>query len=315
MNYSMNTNLLRTLALAGLGALALAGLSACQDERTDEPPHQFLPDMDDSPKFKPQTETDFFPDGRAMRPHVAGTVAFGETSRTSWMDGAGNMRDRRADVDADLMKSAKSPSSAAFDSKEFRDTPGLWDGIDPTGTPFAKDEPAYVKTIPAAALQQFRAGRADRGEVYPDDDAAMKAMITRGQERFNIYCSVCHGFKGEGGDPAHLKGGVVGQRWRTPVPSYHDPKYSDKTVKTGMDGYIFNVIRNGVPDADATKPLKMPSYADKVSEIDAWAVVAYVRTLQAAWTETAPAGAAAPKPAAGAPATTNPSGAKPEGAK
>jgi mono/diheme cytochrome c family protein len=311
MNDPSNTNLLRTLALAGLGAIALAGLSGCQDERSDEPPHQFLPDMDDSPKFKPQTETEFFEDGRAMRPHVEGTVAFGESSRTSWIDAAGNLRDRRADIDAELTKVEKSPTGDTFDSREFRDDPELWDGIDPHGTPLAQGEPAYVGTIPASALRHFRMMHADRGEVFPDDTAAMTAMITRGQERFNIYCSVCHGFKGEGGDPAHRTGGIVGRRWRTPVPSYHDPKYSDKSVKTGQDGYIFNVIRHGVPDPDPTKPLKMPSYGDKVSEMDAWAIVSYIRTLQAAWTESTPAGApAGATGSAGATSTSKPEGAK-----
>ena len=138
-------------------------------------------------------------------------------------------------------------------------------------------------------------------------------MINRGQERFNIYCSVCHGFKGEGGDPKNLKGGVVGQRWLSPVPSYHDPKYSDSKVKTGQDGYIFSVIRNGVPDTEG-KPLKMPSYADKVGELDAWAIVAYVRVLQRSWHEPAAGTNSAPasSPAASQPApTTN----TPEGRK
>ncbi len=256
----------RTLAMAGLSAICLAGLAACHGERSDEPPHQFLPDMDDSPKFKPQTETQFFTDGRAMRPHAKGTVAFGDSPR----------------------------ADDASRAKYLRASTEVWDGLDPAGKPLAEGEPAYMKTIPGGALEQFRAIQAERGRVFADDAAAMKAMITRGQERFNIYCSVCHGFKGEGSDPTNFTGGVVGRRWKTPVPNFHDPKYLDKTVKTGLDGYVFSVIRNGVPDADPAKPLKMPSYADKVSEVDAWAIVSYVRTLQAAWTEQTPAPSAAP---------------------
>src|ERR1051326_5782606 len=76
MNTNPNRTPVRLLALAALGALAAISLSTagCRDERSDEPPHQFLPDMDDSPKFKPQTETEFFADGRAMRPAVKGAV-------------------------------------------------------------------------------------------------------------------------------------------------------------------------------------------------------------------------------------------------
>lgn len=278
MNTSHTTKTLRrTLAIAGLGTLLAGGLTACQDQRSDEPPHQFLPDMDDSPKFKPQTETEFFADGRAMRPKVKGAVAFGNSMR---------LDDRSR-------------------SKYRRDSSELWEGTDPTGKPLAEGELAFVARLPSSALDEFRALRAERGQTYGSDSDAMKQMILRGQERFNIYCSVCHGYKGEGGDPAHFEGGVVGRRWRSPVPSYHDPKYSDAKVKTGQDGYIFSVIRNGVPDV-GDKPPKMPSYADKVSEIDAWAIVAYVRTLQAAWHDPMPPPAAPPTPAAIA---------KPEGSK
>ena len=286
MNTHQHTTPLRkTLALAGLGALLACGLAACREERTDDTPHQFLPDMDDSPKFKPQTQTEFFTDGRAMRPAVKGAVAFGDSMRTE-----------------DISR-----------AKYRRDVPEMWDGVDPTGKPLAEGEKSFVAKIPGAALDEFKALRSDRGETFESDAAAMRAMINRGQERFNIYCSVCHGFKGEGGDPKNLKGGVVGQRWLSPVPSYHDPKYSDSKVKTGQDGYIFSVIRNGVPDTEG-KPLKMPSYADKVGELDAWAIVAYVRVLQRSWHEPAAGTNSAPasSPAASQPApTTN----TPEGRK
>jgi mono/diheme cytochrome c family protein len=279
------TTLRRTLAIAGLGAALAGGLAACRNERSDEPPHQFLPDMDDSPKFKPQTETEFFTDGRAMRPGVKGAVAFGNSARP----------EDRSRV------------------KYLRESAELWDGIDPNGKPLAENEPAFVARIPSAAVEEFRAVQLEHGTAFPSEPDAMRAMIQRGQQRFNIYCSVCHGTMGEGGDPSNLVdgkpvGGVVGQRWLTPVPSYHDPKYSDPKLKTGRDGYIFSVIRNGVPDV-GEKPPKMPSYADKVSEIDAWAIVAYIRTLQHAWKE---AGSPAAQTAPSSPATP---AIKPEGSK
>src|SRR5690606_16566103 len=77
------------LAAAGLGA----GLAGCRGDRTDKPPRQFLPDMDDSPKWEPQGGSPFFLDaedvsaeagsvpgaevGRMMRPKPEGAVAFG----------------------------------------------------------------------------------------------------------------------------------------------------------------------------------------------------------------------------------------------
>src|SRR6185503_827376 len=59
------------------GAALVGGLAGCRGERSEKPPRQFLPDMDDSPKMKAQVKTEFFPDHRSMRPKVPGTVAFG----------------------------------------------------------------------------------------------------------------------------------------------------------------------------------------------------------------------------------------------
>lgn len=256
----MNTNTLttragRTLAIAGAALSIAAGLAACRGERSEDNPRQFLPDMDDSPKFKPQTETEFFADGRSMRAPVKGTIAFGPSHHADslW---------RRLE--------AERPAEVAS-------------GIDPAGKPDKEGNPAYVQFIPAAAVDEFIAVEADRtGQpAIEKRDEAFRAQITRGQERFNIYCSVCHGYLGDGK-------GAVGLRWGYPVPSLHDPKYADRAQKTGKDGYIFHTIREGVPDTDPAKPTKMPSYRDKISESDAWAIVAYVRVLQATWKDGGP---------------------------
>lgn len=76
MKLRMSTITKASLAVVGL-ALTAAGVTGCRGERSNDPPRQFLPDMDDSPKNKPQTAATFFADGRAMRPRVPGTVAFG----------------------------------------------------------------------------------------------------------------------------------------------------------------------------------------------------------------------------------------------
>lgn len=257
---------MRTLAAIGLGAAIAAGMSGCHGERNDSPPRQLLPDMDDSPKFKPQTKSEFFADGRTMRPHVPGTVAFGTSSRVD------------------------DPSRADF----RRDSVAFYEGIDAAAKPVKQVDgtmgPVYLAQMPIEALENFIAHQAGKGINYAGDPGqaradAMKAMIMRGKERFNIYCSACHGFKAEGGDPAKGTGGIVGRKWGYPVPSLQDAKYRDRDVFTGRDGYIFHVIRYGVKGANEDTPNKMPSYADKVNERDAWAIVAYVRTLQAAWQE------------------------------
>lgn len=261
----MNTNdsITRVSATAAMLALCLAGaaMTGCRGERSDSPPRQFIPDMDDSPKFRNQSGTQFFADGRSMRPRVPNTVAFGD------------------DTDAASIR------RAAF----LKENPLVYQGFDPATPKTAEGDPAYAPVIPAAAIDQWIAEANLKGGGYKADDAASRsqaitAMIKRGQERFNIYCSACHGYEGDGR-------GLVGVRWMSPVPSFHDPKYKDRSLKTGKDGYVFHTILHGVPDADPTKPLKMPAYSDKIHAPDAWAIVAYMRALQAARTDNATAAA------------------------
>ena len=85
-------------------------------------------------------------------------------------------------------------------------------------------------------------------------------LLKRGQDRFNIYCSPCHDRTGSG------KGIVTGYGL-VPPPSFHDDR-----VLAFADGYIMNVITNGVRT--------MPSYAAQVPPDDRWAIVAYLRALE-----------------------------------
>ncbi len=87
-----------------------------------------------------------------------------------------------------------------------------------------------------------------------------RADIERGQQRFNIYCSPCHGRVGDG------NGQVVRRGFRQP-PSYHIQRLKDAPV-----GHFFDVITNGYGS--------MPSYASRVPPDDRWRVIAYVRALQ-----------------------------------
>lgn len=269
-------------------AAAAAALPGCRGERSDEPPRQFLPDMDDQQKFKPQSETMFFADGRSMRPAVNGTVAFGRSANP-----AAPGRDLLLEADRGFA----------------------------TGT---SGDGKYLDYIPESAIARF-------GDVQKDKQAALTAMMLRGQERFNIYCAACHGYTGEGAVPITQDnpsgaGGMVGRRWASAPPSYHDPKYSDRAVDTGRDGYLFHVVREGVYDVDATtkeRKYRMPAYGHAVNPTDAWAIVSYMRAIQASWTTDVaaiptdkraildrkprppapPAPAPAATPAAGAPAT------------
>lgn len=85
-------------------------------------------------------------------------------------------------------------------------------------------------------------------------------LLSRGRERFDIFCSPCHGRVGDGS-------GMVVQRGLRRPPSYHMGRLRD-----APDGYFFDVVTNGFG--------AMPSYASRISVRDRWAITAYIRVLQ-----------------------------------
>ena len=87
-------------------------------------------------------------------------------------------------------------------------------------------------------------------------------FLERGRDRFQIYCSPCHGALGDGN-------GMTKRYGMGATPSYHDPR-----LRTMADGEIFNTITMG-------KNTMLP-YADKITPEDRWAVVTYIRALQRA---------------------------------
>jgi mono/diheme cytochrome c family protein len=106
-------------------------------------------------------------------------------------------------------------------------------------------------------------GRTEDGQYVDEVPVPVtQALLERGRERFNIFCSVCHGQAGFGQ-------GVImtGDYGYTPAPSYHQ-----STLRDTADGYIYEVITNGVRN--------MPGYAQQVPVADRWAIVAYIRALQ-----------------------------------
>lgn len=72
-----------TLGGCAMIALAVGTVSGCRGDRSDNPPRQFFPDLDDQLKWKPQSKSEFYADGRTMRQPVQHTVAFGRVSLVS----------------------------------------------------------------------------------------------------------------------------------------------------------------------------------------------------------------------------------------
>ena len=96
------------------------------------------------------------------------------------------------------------------------------------------------------------------GDVMPF--AVTREVLQRGQQRYNIYCSPCHSYVGDGE-------GMIVQRGYQRPPSYTDPRLLNAPI-----GHFYNVISRGYG--------RMPDYAAQVAPHDRWAIAAYIRALQ-----------------------------------
>jgi mono/diheme cytochrome c family protein len=95
----------------------------------------------------------------------------------------------------------------------------------------------------------------------PSAPPVTMALLERGRQRFDIYCAPCHGRFGDGN-------GMIVQRGFPRPPSY----YSD-ALRSAPSEHFYDVIGHGYG--------VMFSYADRVEPADRWAIVAYIRSLQA----------------------------------
>jgi mono/diheme cytochrome c family protein len=124
-------------------------------------------------------------------------------------------------------------------------------------TGLVADKTQYVMTVPQVVVR--RAG-------------SLEKLVARGQERFGIYCAPCHGLTGDG------KGMVVCKREKVTDPCESRgfpplPSYEDARLRQMPDGQLFATITHGVRT--------MPAYGAQLPTMDRWAIVTYVRALQA----------------------------------
>jgi mono/diheme cytochrome c family protein len=101
-------------------------------------------------------------------------------------------------------------------------------------------------------------GKPEDIDVFPI--AITKDVIERGHERFDAFCSPCHGRLGDG------MGMIVRRGFKQP-PTYHQPKLRDAPV-----GHFYDVITNGYG--------AMYNYAAQIQPRDRWAIASYIRALQ-----------------------------------
>jgi mono/diheme cytochrome c family protein len=133
---------------------------------------------------------------------------------------------------------------------------------------FLREDKAFYTGKKDGPAQQPSSDPNAMGEAkYPNDVTEFpipitKEVLTRGKERYTIFCSVCHGPTGNG------DGMIVRRGFKQP-PSYH----TDDLRKAPI-GHFFDVETNGWG--------VMKSYAAQVTPADRWAIIAYIRALQRA---------------------------------
>jgi len=114
-----------------------------------------------------------------------------------------------------------------------------------------------AQALPAGVVAQ---GDLDRDEDIAKPPKADAPLLARGQERYGIYCSPCHGLSGDGD-------GMIVRRGFPAPPSYHSAR-----LRAAPAQHFFDVISHGYG--------VMYSYGARVEPRDRWAIVAYIRALQ-----------------------------------
>lgn len=92
-------------------------------------------------------------------------------------------------------------------------------------------------------------------------------LMRRGRERYDIYCSPCHGLDGAGSGAVAVRAEALQEGTWTPPASFHSDLVRERPV-----GHLYNTITNGIRN--------MPAYGTMIPVHDRWAIVAYVRALQ-----------------------------------
>jgi mono/diheme cytochrome c family protein len=110
------------------------------------------------------------------------------------------------------------------------------------------------------ADQKFATGKSGNEFVTELPVPLTRQLLERGRQRYNIYCTPCHGMTGDGL-------GIVVQRGYRQPPSFHIDRLREAPV-----GYFFDVMTHGFG--------AMPDYAAQITPEDRWAIAAYERALQ-----------------------------------
>jgi len=182
--------------------------------------------------MKPFRSSTFFRDGISSRAPVTGTVPRGFLK-----------------ADTEFFTGKKSRASSA--GSPAATTPAQ---PAPNQQPAAATTSAPTRTAATPGVSAYP----DDVEVFPLPVST--ELISRGRERYDIFCSACHGFTGNGD-------GMVVRRGLRRAASFHADNLRQAPV-----GHFFDAITNGWG--------AMPSYASQIPPQDRWAIIAYIRALQ-----------------------------------
>ena len=189
------------VASTAFALIPFAIAAKARNSHSSEPHIHIFPDMDFQPKYKSDAANDMFPDDRANRGEIEGTVS-------------------------------RDPASLRADDTFYR---GLDNGQWTTG--------------------------------FPRQLTIDQPLIDRGENRFNIYCTPCHGYDGHGMGAIPTRVAAGGGAWL--ARNLTDPA---GPVVAMPNGQLFNTISNGYNT--------MNGYAAQIPHADRWAIVLYVRALQ-----------------------------------
>ena len=241
-----------------LGAILLllppAAIFSQWGQTNRHPRLHVVPDMDWQHKFKTQTMSPnvangrddvdlLYADLRSARRPVDGAIAFGSL-----------------DTDSELNYGIK---------QDFAHTISFRNNVRAS----LADDHEPAKVDPAAPAGDATENMAQWVTTFPEGVEVTEELLTRGQQRFNIYCAACHGYAGQGDGLVNQKALALaanGDATWTSARSLHDAEV--KGDAKNPVGRIYDTITNGRGN--------MGPYKAQIPVDDRWAIVAYVRALQ-----------------------------------
>ena len=257
--------------------------------KSGSPRYHVFYDMDFSPSKGAQMITTLFADGRTARPQVPGVVHRGGLGMES-RDWDVNYQ---TGVDIEALSRIDAPRAERLVAM-IQDVAEVTE-VDEAKEPEAEvkpEEPAPPESKDSSKEENKPAEMTEEDSVEEASEPAAdtqamsaasqtpwlkknplvldEATLLRGKQQFGIYCSVCHGLNGKGQGLVHRRAQkILAQTWIQPSnmteAKYHSSEYAE--------GQLFSTITNGIR--------KMSGYGAQITVRDRWAIVGYIRALQA----------------------------------